>query len=72
MQWNHQFITQLKQIHAGVNQSKMKVDQSMKDHLKIHDQANQDLTDLLELQQLYSVLIRDMEEEIQKNEHLSK
>ena len=68
----HQFITQLKQIQSGVRQSKNKVEQNFKDCQRSHDQSNQDLTELLELQQLYSVLIRDMEQEIQKNENLSK
>ena len=72
MSAKHQFITQLKQIQSGVRQSKNKIEQNFKDCQRIHDQSNQDLTALLELQQLYSVLIRDMEQEIQKNENLSK
>ena len=66
-----QFLNQLKQIQYGVNQSKNKVDQSFKDHQRIHDNANQELTYLLDLQQQYSILLRDMEAEIQKNETLT-
>jgi len=66
-----QFLNQLKQILYGVNQSKNKVDQSLKDHQSIYDNANQELTHLLELQQQYSILLRDMEAEIQKNETLT-
>ena len=66
-----QFLNQLKQIQYGVNQSKNKVDQSFKDHQRIHDNANQELTHLLDLQQQYSILLRDMEAEIQKNETLT-
>ena len=66
-----QFLNQLKQIQYGVNQSKNKVEQSLKDHQGIHDNANQELTYLLDLQQQYSILLRDMEAEIQKNETLT-
>ena len=48
-----------------------KIEQSFREQQQIHDSANQDLNQLMELQRTYSVLVRDMTEEMRKNEILS-
>ena len=69
--FKEQFKHQLEQIHLSVHSSQSKIEQSFREQQQIHDSANQDLNQLMELQRTYSVLVRDMTEEMRKNEILS-
>ena len=61
-----QFCQQLQQIHLGVHQSKSKVQMGLKEQQSAHDLENQELNRLMEQQRLYSVLVRDMADEMSK------
>ena len=65
------FKSQLEQIHTSVLNSKTKIEQLFKEQQSISDSANQELNQLMEQQRTYSVLVRELTEEMRKNELLS-
>ena len=67
----HQFIHQLQQIHLSVHQSKSKIEQIFEDHQGKESTVKSELNKLNELQRQYLILVRDMAEEMKKNEILS-
>lgn len=67
----HQFIHQLQQIHLSVHQSKAKIEQTLDDHQSKEETVKSELNKLTELQRQYLILVRDMTEEMKKNEFLS-
>ena len=67
-----QFIAQLKQIHFSVHQSKSNVEKSLLEQQSKQDFATEELNQLMEQQRLYSILVRDMTEEMKKYEVLLK
>ena len=60
------FIEQLEHIHYTVKQSNSKTKSIFKDHQLLHDRANEELSQLMELQRTYAVLVRDLQEEMNK------
>jgi hypothetical protein len=66
-----QFINQLEEIHLSVKQSKAKTDKNLMEQQKIHEIANEEYAKLVDEQRTYSLLLRDMREEMKKNEVLS-
>jgi len=65
------FKNQLEQINSSVRNSRNKIEQSFKEQQGMNDSANQELNLLMEQQRTYSVLVRELTEEMRKNELLS-
>ena len=60
------FIEQLEHIFYTVKQSNAKTQSMFKDQQLLHDQANEALSKLMELQRTYAVLVRDLQDEMNK------
>ncbi len=61
------FVQQLEQIMAGINAAKSKVEAAHREQQIVNDQSSKELAALVDLQRTYSLLVRDMREEMKKS-----
>lgn len=66
-----QFVVQLERLLQGVNQAKGKAQQLLREQQEVNEMANNELAGLVEQQRTYSLLVRDMREEMRRNEILT-
>lgn len=64
------FIDKLSRLLQGMDQSKNTLEKNLRDHEKKRQEAKDDLNKLLEEQRQYTLLVRDMKEEMKKNQSL--
>ena len=64
------FVDKLSRLHQGVEQSKTTMEKNMREYDKKRKEANDELNRLLDEQRQYSILVRDMKDEMRKNQIL--
>ena len=60
------FLEQLERIQYSVKQSSAKTKVILQDQHRLHDSANEELSKLMDLHRTYAVLVRDLQEEMNK------
>ena len=64
------FVDKLSRLHQGVEQSKTTIEKNMREYDQKRKEANDELNRLLDEQRQYSLLVRDMKDEMRKNQIL--
>ena len=64
------FVDKLSRLHQGVEQSKTTIEKNMREYDKKRREANDEHNRLLDEQRQYSLLVRDMKDEMRKNQIL--
>ena len=62
------FVDKLSRLHQGVEQSKNTLEKNFEEQDRKNQEANNELNKLLEEQRQYTLLVRDMKDEMKKNQ----
>ena len=66
------FIDKLSKLLQGIDQSKSTLEKNIREHEKKRQEARDELNKLLDVQRQYTLLVRDMKDEMRKNQLLTE